>query len=95
MKNANVSLSFKPLVNLFRRFHMTFFIVILAGGLAYAVMLFTTILNESSVDTTYTSPIEAGSIDQATLDRIKALHTSDETVPTPTNPSGRINPFSE
>ena len=74
---------------------MTFFIVILAGGLAYAVMLFTTILNESSVDTTYTSPIEAGSIDQATLDRIKALHTSDETVPTPTNPAGRINPFSE
>jgi len=95
MKNANVSLSFKPLLKIFKRFHMTFFIVLLAGGLGYAVMLFTTILDESSVDTTYTSPIEAGSIDQATLDRIKALHTSDEVVPATANPTGRINPFSE
>jgi len=95
MKNANVSLSFKPLVSIFQRFHMTFFIVLLAGGLGYAVMLFTTILNESAVDTAYTSPIEAGSIDQATLDRIKALHTSDEAVPATANPAGRINPFSE
>ena len=74
---------------------MTFFIVILAACLGYAVMAFTTMLNQSSTDTTYTSPISAGSIDQATLERIKSLHTSDEVVPAATNPAGRINPFSE
>ena len=95
MNDSNTSSALKPLFKMLRRFHMTIFIVLLAGGLAYAVLMFTTILNDSSSDTTYTSPIGAGTIDQATLDRIKALHTSDEAVPTATNPPGRINPFSE
>ena len=85
----------KRIAKALQRAHMTIFIVFLAAGLAYAVMMFTTILDESSTDTTYTSPIGAGTIDQATLDRIKALHTSDEAVPEAANPAGRINPFSE
>lgn len=95
MKNVTLSSLFKPFGNIFRTFHMTLFIVVLTAGLIYAVESFNTLLNNSSTDTTYTSPIDAGTIDQATLDRIKSLHTSDEARPTPTQPPGRINPFSE
>lgn len=95
MKNASASSLFKPLGTIFRRFHMTIFIVFITAGLGYAVTLFNTFLSESSTDMTYTSPIGAGSIDQATLERIKALHTSNEATPTPVTPPGRVNPFSE
>lgn len=95
MKNSNISISFKPLTQIFKRYHLTLFIVFLTGGLVYAVLTFTNLLNESSKDTGYTSPITAGSIDQATLERIKALHTSDEPTPALVVPAGRINPFTE
>ena len=95
MKDIHISLSFKPLARLFKRYHLTFFIVFVAAGLAFAVLTFTQLLGASSTDTTYTSPIGAGSIDQATLERIKALHTSEEAVPDPTTTGGRTNPFSE
>jgi hypothetical protein len=52
-------------------------------------------LEASSTDSSYTSPIGAGTIDQATLQRIKALHTSDEAAPAIVTLPGRINPFSE
>lgn len=95
MKNITIASLFKPIGALFRRIHMTLFIVFITAGLGYAVMTFNTLLSESSTDTTYTSPIGAGTIDQTTLDRIKVLHTSDEPIPEPVNPPGRINPFSE
>lgn len=94
MKNANVSLSFKPIVILFKRYHLTLFIVFVTGGLAYAVLSFTQLFTEST-DNSYTSPISAGSIDQATLNRINKLHTSDEPTPQMQMPAGRVNPFSE
>ena len=99
MKNANLNINFKallkPVGSIFRRFHLTLFIVFITAGLSYAVYTFTNLLNESSTDSTYVSPHDAGSIDQATLDRIKALHTSDEPIPASTLPAGRVNPFSE
>jgi len=95
MKNANLSLNFKPLVRVLKRYHLTIFIVFVASGLGFAVFTFTNLLNESSTDTTYTSPINAGTIDQATLERIKVLHTSDEPTPAIITPEGRINPFAE
>lgn len=95
MKNANLSLNFKPLVRALQRYHLTIFIVFVASGLGFAVFTFTNLLNESSTDTTYTSPIGAGSIDQSTLERIKVLHTSDEQTPAIVTPEGRINPFAE
>jgi len=99
MKNANIHLDlkklFKPVGSLFRRFHLTLFIVFITAGLSYAVYTFTNLLNESSIDSSYVSPHDAGTIDQATLDRIKALHTSDEPIPASTLPAGRVNPFSE
>ncbi|MDB5160479.1 MAG: hypothetical protein JWO99_742 [Candidatus Saccharibacteria bacterium] len=95
MKNANVSSLLKLVGTAFRRFHLTMFIVFIVGCLGYAVISFSTLLSESSTDTSYTSPIDAGSIDQATLERINALHTSDDPTPAASTPAGRINPFSE
>lgn len=89
------SMQFKPIVRLFKRYHLTMFIVFVAAGLVFAVYTFTELLNETSTDASYTSPIGTGSIDQATLERIKELHTSDEPTPAHTPPAGRINPFSE
>ena len=73
---------------------MLFFLFIV-GCLATAVILINRILTESSNTTGYTSGISAGSIDQATLNRIQSLHTSKPQVETPDVPTGRINPFSE
>lgn len=95
MKSIPTNSPFKPIKALFNRFHMTLFIVFIVAGLGYAVMTFNTLLSESSTDTTYTSPIDAGTIDQTTLERIKALHTSDEPIPAAVTPPGRTNPFSE
>ena len=95
MKSISTTSLFKPIKVLFTRFHMTLFIVFIVAGLGYAVVTFNTLLSESSTDTTYTSPIDAGTIDQTTLERIKALHTSDESIPEQVTPPGRTNPFSE
>jgi len=95
MASSHSTSFLKPIGTLFRKFHLTLFIVFITAGLSYAVITFNNLLIESSTDSTYVSPIGAGSIDQATLDRIKALHTSDEQIPTSTQPAGRINPFSE
>jgi hypothetical protein len=95
MKNITVGSLFKPLINLLGRFHMTIFIVFITAGLSVAVLFLNSILTDTSAGEGYTSPIGAGSIDQTTLERIKELHTSDETIPTTVLPEGRINPFGE
>ena len=96
MKNLSLGSLFKPIGRAFARYHMTLFIVFIVAGLGAAVLFLNGIL--TTVTTTsdgYTSPIDAGSIDQATLERIQQLHTSSESVPAPTLPSGRTNPFGE
>ena len=95
MKNITVSSLFKPLGRIFARFHMTIFIIFIVGGLVGAVLLLDTILNDTSNTQGYTSPIDAGTIDQTTLNRIKQLHTSDDPAPTMVLPAGRISPFTE
>ena len=84
----------KPIGVLFRRFHMLLFFVIVAGCLAFAVVLLNETLTETAPDD-YTSSINAGSIDQATLERIQSLHPSSQPSPAPTMPAGRVNPFAE
>jgi hypothetical protein len=96
MKNITIHSLFKPFALLFQKFHFTLFIVLVVAGLGGAVLLLNSMLaNLSKVDEGYTSSIGAGTIDQATLDRIKELHTSSETIPADDFPSGRINPFGE
>jgi hypothetical protein len=95
MKNLSLGSLFKPLGRLFGRFHMTLFIVFIVACLTFAVVTLNSILAFTSVSDGYTSPIDAGTIDQTTLDRIKELHTSDEAVPALVLPAGRLNPFAE
>lgn len=95
MKNITIPNPFTALGKLLRRFHMTIFIIFIAAGLSVAVLYLNMIINDPSNAEGYTSPIDAGSIDQTTLDRIKELHTSDEATPALTFPEGRINPFAE
>ena len=92
-------LSLKSLANsigrFFGRFHLTLFIIIIVAGLGSAVILLNELVTDTSVAGDYISPIDAGSIDQDALEQIRALHTSNETVPGLSLPSGRTNPFGE
>lgn len=90
-----VNFILKPFGTAFKRFHLTIFFIFITACLAAAVLLVNNILTSTPKDTEYTSSISAGSIDQATLEHIQALHTSDEQVNLPEPPSGRINPFNE
>jgi len=83
----------KPIGAFVRRFHLLIFFIFIVGCLAAAVILINNILTDTT-DDGYMSPINAGTIDQATLDKVQSMHTSDQPT-TPTLPEGRINPFSE
>jgi len=86
----------KPLQKLWKRFHLTLFFILIAGGLSGAVLLINNTLKDSSEsDPTYTSSINAGTIDQVTLTRLNALHASSQPTPAPTLPAGRTNPVNE
>lgn len=84
----------KPLGVFMRRFHLIIFFIFIVAIVAAVVLLINKTLTESS-DATYTSTINAGSIDQATLDRVQALHSSNEPEAAPALPQGRVNPFAE
>lgn len=77
------------------RMRISLFIVLVVGGLGYAVVLLSQMLEEASDVSGYTSPLRLQEIDQTTLDRIQSLHTSNENFDPPQLQNGRINPFSE
>lgn len=81
-------------ISFLRRFHLLLFFIIVVSFLAAAVLLINKTLTDSSAQQ-YTSTIDAGTIDQSTLERIQSLHTSSQ----PANPqlpsTGRVNPFAE
>lgn len=94
-KSPSASVS-KVFMSALRRFHLTIFFVLIVSLLAGGVLMVNQIVTEGELASDgYKSSIDAGSIDEATLQRIQSLHQSGETVePTPL-PDGRINPFSE
>jgi len=85
----------RPLKALSKRFHLIVFFVLIVACVAGAILLINSTLQEDSLDPNYTSSISAGTIDQETLTRLNALHTSLQGTPTPVLPQGRINPVSE
>ena len=93
--NASNNLIMKTITGLFKRFHLTIFFILIIGSLAVAVVLITETLTKSPDPTEYTSPISAGVIDRATLQKIQALHTSNSQTSLPQLPAGRINAFNE
>ena len=95
MKNKDVGSIIIPIIRAFQRYNLTIFIVVLTGGLATAVLLLNATLQEASDTTNYTSTLDSATFDQATIDRVKQLHTSSEATGELLLPEGRINPFSE
>lgn len=85
---------FSPISHAFKKFHLTIFFVCIVAGLAGAVLLVNSILTEKAPDDNYVSPISPGTIDQATLERLQTMHTSNRPGPAPES-SGRSNPFAE
>jgi hypothetical protein len=85
----------KPLGRFLQRFHTTIFILFITGCLGLAVLLLYGILSNASLDPNYKSDKSPGYIDQATLDRINGLHSSDGPFPAPPTSTMRINPFAE
>ena len=86
----------RSISSMLRRYHFILFFTLIAVCLVGVVYLVNQALGLSAgTDDNYTSSISAGSIDQATLTRIQALHTSSESVTDPSFPDGRLNPFGE
>jgi hypothetical protein len=94
MKSISIS-PLKPITFIISRYQVTLFFLFIMAGLIAAVLLLNSIITDSTLGENYTSPISAGSIDQATLDRLQSLHTSNEKFPAESHPQGRLNPFSE
>lgn len=93
-KNKSQVNILRPLGKFMRRFHMIIFIILIVGIVAASVLMINNALTNVATDD-YTSSINAGSIDQATLERIQSLHTSAQPAPAPAMPAGRVNPFAE
>lgn len=85
----------QKIIGFFQRFHLVIFVVVVVLLLSVAVLLLSNVVNKASgIDST--PPQNTSSdFDEATMERIKKLKTSDE----PSEPlnlsQGRINPFSE
>ncbi|MDB5167167.1 MAG: hypothetical protein JWN26_312 [Candidatus Saccharibacteria bacterium] len=95
MKNKDISTLIGPIVKGFRKYNLTIFIVVLTTGLAVAVLMLNATLQQSSDTTGYTAATNPTNFDQATIDRVKQLHTSSDTLAPVVLPSNRINPFAE
>jgi cell division protein FtsB len=94
-QSINLSAFFKPLRNFFQRFHLTVFIVVIVGGLAYSVISLYNLLSDVAVIPAQTSTTGQTSFDQATIDSLTQMYASDAAPATIQLPSGRINPFGE
>lgn len=95
MNNTNKISPFSAIAHTFGRYHLTLFVVVLVGGLSTAVLMLNEILKQSSDPNGYTSSLDITSFDQATIDRLQQLKSSDEASTGFTLPAGRLSPFVE
>jgi len=91
MKSVNKKLSTKIILTVFRKFHLTIFVVFFVGGLSVAVIMLTNIFNDSNPDSTNVSTTSQNSSNQVIVDKI----LKQENASTYNIPQGRTNPFSE
>lgn len=92
MKSTNKKISSEIILSVFRKFHLTIFVVFFVGGLSVAVIMLTNIFNASSPDSTDSlTTSQNSSSNQVIVDKI----LKQEKTPTYTIPDGRTNPFSE
>ncbi len=95
MKNTNKISPFVTIAQAFGRYHLTLFVVVLVSGLSTAVLMLNEILKQSSNPNGYTSSLDMTSFDQATIDRLQKLKSSNDASTSFSLPAGRINPFAE
>ena len=89
--SLDISLSFKPIVGFFGRFHTIIFFVIVSIGLAVAIIMLISIIQLSSTSASSASNPVGGSFDQATIDKINQLGSN----PKARSSSDRKSPFVE
>lgn len=95
MKDIKLTSLLAPIVTIFKKYSLTIFIVVLVGGLASAVIMLSTALQKTSETSDYAPSTDSSSFDQATINRVKQLHSSAEPTSDYVMPTGRTNPFSE
>jgi hypothetical protein len=95
MKNISAISLIQPIIEVFRRYHVTIFIVVVVCGLGGAVIVLNNILQTSTDTSGYTATATTAGFDEVTIERIKQLHTSSDTSSIVIPTSGRISPFSE
>lgn len=94
MKDKTSKNPFKPIIDVFSRYNLVIFIVVVVSGLITSVIILNKILllpyNSSFSDTS-----DVMKFDEATITRVNTLKTSDENLTEQQILSGRINLFSE
>ncbi|MDN5819367.1 MAG: hypothetical protein L0H36_01485 [bacterium] len=95
MKDLNLSQLGKKIGDVFKRFHMTIFIVVIAVGLIAAVLMLNSTINRSTDSSSLNDGSEATGFDQATMDKVQKLQEINQSKSSTKLPGGRINPFVE
>lgn len=76
------------------RYHVLIFTIVVLGGLVVCMLLINEIIAQTGNSASATPAAAASDFDQATIDRIKQLHTADDNTQSDLDLSqGRINPF--
>lgn len=95
MKDLNLSQIGKQIGDVFKRFHMTIFIVVIAAGLISVVLMLNSTINRSTDSSNLSTGSDATGFDQATMDKVQKLHEINQSKSSTKLPGGRINPFVE
>ena len=92
MKDIRVQFSAHNLIAIFKRYHLTFFIIFITAILSGTVLLINNVVVNPSAEETINST--TGSTNTgADFSIMQSFHGSDELKSPPTLPAGRVNPF--
>jgi len=94
MKNKESKNPFKPIADVFSRFNLVIFIVVVVIGLITSVLILNNILH-LPYDANGVDPNGTTKFNEATIVRVNSLKTSSDNSVDQSAPSGRINLFSE
>lgn len=94
MKNFSFAHVIEPVISTLKKLSLVIFIIIIAGGLGFAIITINNILTQPPGDSIKKSSNNT-SVDQGTINRLNRYKTSDANSTNKSLPSGRINPFSE
>jgi hypothetical protein len=96
MKNKLTNNPLAPVINILVRYNLVIFIVLVVVGLIAAILMLNFTLRTPFEANNFTSSNSGiTSFDEATINRLNKLKTSDENLANQTLPTGRVNPFSE